>query len=149
MSPFFVSFVIFVETIGLFMKFVYLIDPSGNYRISLFLFILLLLKWEQIRWNFFIKHKIINTAMTPIFITSLPLTVCGVKGESGFCQRLSVCMPLLHCMAKRKFIHISRHWHWPIRTGGRSKNMGGPKVNDGFLFLVLLSFLFLWMLKVR
>ena len=30
--------------------------------------------------------------MTPIFITSLPLTVCGVKGESGFCQRLSVCM---------------------------------------------------------
>lgn len=40
-----------------------------------------------------------------LFITSL----CGVKGESGFCQRLSVCMPLLHCMAKRKFIHISRH----------------------------------------
>ena len=124
-------------------KFVYLIGPPA--------FILLLLKWEQIRWNFFIKHKIINTAMTPIFITSLPLTVCGVKGESGFCQRLSVCMyatlPLLHCMAKRKFIHISRHWHWPIRTGGKSKNTGGPKVNDGFLFLVLLSFLFLWMLK--
>ena len=89
-----------------------------------------------------IKNKIINTAMTPIlFITylhcSLPLTVCGVNGESGFCQRLSVCMPLLHCMAKRKFIHISRHWHWPIRTGGGSKNLGEPLMNFRFPLLNL------------
>ena len=42
----------------------------------------------------------------------------------------------VHCMAKRKFIHISRHWHWPIRTDGRSKNLG-EIIDSRFLFLIL------------
>ena len=80
--------------------------------------------------------------MTPIFITSLPLTVCGVKGESGFCQRLSVCMYTTAALYGKTEIY-SHFSALTLANQNRRKVQkygGGPKVNDGFLFLVLLSF---------